>query len=426
MTSSADSVFNRPARDQRRVVVTGMGLLSPLGLNVKDSWEKACNGQSGISAITHFDTTDYDVKIAGEVKDFDPSKYIEKKEQKKMDRFIHLSLAAAEMAVEDAGIQWTDALRDQAGVFVGVGMGGLPMIEKQHQILLKRGPGRVTPFFIPGVISNLASGQISIKYQTRGPNYSVTSACSSGSHAIGEAARYIRDGHCKMMIAGGSEAVICSMAIAGFASMKALSTMNDSPTTASRPWDRDRDGFVMAEGAGILILEDMEEAQKRGAKIYGEVSGYGASSDGFHMTSPPSDGSGAALSMSMALKDAGLNPEDVGYINAHGTSTPVGDQIEVTAVKKVFGDHAKKLCMSSTKSMTGHGLGAAGAIESIFSLLALSTSVLPPTINLENPGEGCDLDFIPEAAREVPVSHVLNNSFGFGGTNASMIFSKIN
>lgn len=425
MNSSPQSVFHRPSKEQRRVAITGIGLLSPLGLSAKENWENVCNGASGIAPISLFDTSSFDVKIAGEVKNFDPDAYIAKKEQKKMDRFIHLAFAASEMAIVDSGIAWSDELRENTGVFIGVGIGGLPLIEKQHEILTQRGPGRVTPFFIPGVISNLASGQISIAHQLKGPNYSVTSACASGSHAIGEAARYIRDGLCSMMIAGGSESAVSPMAIAGFNSMKALSTNNQAPAEASRPWDKDRDGFVLAEGAGVVVLEDMELAMSRGAKIYGELSGYGASSDGYHMTSPPTNGQGAAKAMAFALKDASLTPDSIGYINAHGTSTPVGDQIEVTAIKRVFGAHAKKLAMSSTKSMTGHALGAAGAIESIFSLLSLSTSILPPTINLENPSDDCDLDFIPAVAREVSVKHVLNNSFGFGGTNASLIFSKV-
>lgn len=418
-------MFNRRPKEQRRVVVTGMGAVTPLGLNVAESWEKAINGQSGISKIEAFNTENYPVKFAGEVKGFDAEAYVPKKEIKKMDRFIPLSIAATTMAMEDAQVDLEKLNPQRVGVLIGVGLGGLPYIEQQHKVLMERGPSRLSPFFIPSTISNLAPGHISMKYGFQGPNFTVTSACASGAHAIGEAAKYIRDGHCDMMVAGGSESVVCEMAIGGFASMKALSTRNDSPQTASRPFDKTRDGFVLAEGAATLILEDYEVAKKRGAKIYAEVLGYGLSSDAYHMTNPAPEGKGAALSMKVALEDAEINPEDIQYINAHGTSTPVGDEIESVAIEGVFGEHAKNLWVSSTKSVMGHSLGAAGAIESIFSIMALHTGIVPPTANLENPDEGCRLDYVPGAAREKALSAVLNNSFGFGGTNSSLIFSKI-
>ncbi len=422
---SATNIFVRPAQPQRRVVVTGMGLISPLGLNLSESWSALVQGKSGIGPITQFDASTFDTKIAGEVKGFNPDTYIPKKEQKKMDRFIHLALAAAKMAIDDAQLELDDEDKIRTGTLVGVGMGGLPYIETQHSILRDRGPGRVSPFFIPSVITNMASGQISMTYGLKGPNYAISSACASGAHAIGEAAGFIRDGHCDIMIAGGSEAVVTPMAIGGFNSMRALSTRNDNPTAASRPWDRDRDGFVLAEGCGILILEDYEAASQRGAKIYAEVCGYGVSSDAYHMTSPSPGGVGAAQAMIMSLKDARINPDQVEYINAHGTSTPAGDEIETEAVKRVFGDHARKLWVSSTKSMIGHTLGAAGAVESVICIQALLTGAVPPTINLDNPSEDCDLDYVPKTAREKKMNYVLNNSFGFGGTNCSLLFGRI-
>ncbi len=424
---SQTSVFTRPTKPQRRVVVTGMGIVSPLGLTVDENWKNICSGQSGISTITHFDTERFDVKIAGEVKGFDPSVVIEKKEQKKMDRFTQFAMYAAQQAITDSGLDFSanEILRARTGAMVGVGIGGLPSIEEQCIILAAKGPSRITPFFIPLVITNMASGHISIRYGLRGPNFSVTSACASGVHSVGEAAKYIQDGTCDVMISGGVEAAVTPLAIAGFSSMRALSARNDEPTKASRPFDRNRDGFVLAEGGAILILEDYEHASRRGAKIYAELTGYGASSDAYHMTSPPPDGAGAAMAMKMALKNAELAPEKVGYINAHGTSTPTGDGIESTAIKFVFGEHAKKLWVSSTKSMTGHALGAAGALESVYSLLALKNQIAPPTINLDSPSEDCDLDYVPHHARDGKFEHVLNNSFGFGGTNACVIFSKI-
>lgn len=423
--AATENIYERAPKRQRRVVVTGMGMVTPLGLNLTDSWQAALAGKSGVARITQFDCTQYDTQIAGEVKDFDPSPYIDKKEQKKMDRFIHLSMAASDMALADSGISWTDELKSRTGVIIGVGMGGLPSIERNTQIILERGPSRVSPFFIPMVITNLASGQISIKHGLQGVNYSVTSACASGAHSIGEAASYIRNGICDVMLAGGAESTVSPLAIAGFGAMRALSTRNDTPERASSPFDRDRDGFVLAEGAATLVLESYEHAARRGARIYGEVAGYGTSSDAFHMTSPPPGGAGAAQAMAMALADAGIPGDGIDYINAHGTSTPVGDELEVQAVKKVLGAHAQKVWVSSTKSMTGHTLGAAGAIESAFALLTLFHNVAPPTINLQNPSEGCDLDFVPWTAREKLMRAVLNNSFGFGGTNASVVFTRV-
>jgi len=417
--------FERPGRPQRRVVITGMGMVTPLGLNLAESWKTAVSGQSGIDNITQFDASQFDVRFAGEVKNFDPAPYIEKKEQKKMDRFIHLSMASAQMAVQDSGLTFDEKLGSRTGCLVGVGIGGLSAIETQHSTLLERGPGRISPFFIPMVITNMAAGNISIKYGLRGPNYSVTSACASGAHSIGEAAGYIRRGLCDVMLAGGAEAAVCPLAIGGFAAMKALSTRNDQPKMASRPFDRDRDGFVLAEGSAILVLEDYEHAARRGAKIYAEVTGYGTTSDAHHMTNPAPGGAGGAAAMNLALRDAGLNPEQIQYINAHGTSTPAGDGLETQGIKTIFGDHARRLWVSSTKSMMGHSLGAAGAIESVFSVMALRESIAPPTINLENPSDDCDLDYVPHHARDGKFQHVLNNSFGFGGTNASLIFSKV-
>ncbi|MCB0379434.1 MAG: beta-ketoacyl-ACP synthase II [Bdellovibrionales bacterium] len=421
------SVFLRPEKPQRRVVVTGMGVVSPAGIGVETNWDNIINGRSGIGPITQFDASDFPAKIAGEVKNFNPDLVIEKKEQKKMDRFILFALEATRQAIEDSGLELEsdELLRARTGSLIGVGIGGLPMIEAQCKVLQERGPGRISPFFIPAVITNMASGHITIKYGLRGPNFSVTSACASGAHSIGESAKYIRDGHCDVMIAGGCEAAVTALGVGGFAAMKALSTRNSSPELASRPFDRDRDGFVLSEGSAILVLEDFEHASRRNAHIYAEVSGYGFSSDAYHMTNPAPGGEGAALSMKLALNDAGLKPDQVQYANAHGTSTPVGDGIESQAMKTVFGDHAKKLWVSSTKSIIGHTLGAAGAIESAYCLLALKHQVAPPTINLENPSDDCDLDYVPLTARDGNLKHVLNNSFGFGGTNASLVFSKL-
>lgn len=419
------NIFERPALPQRRVVVTGVGLMTPLGLTVSESWSGLIQGKSGIATISQFDASAYDAQIAGEVKGFNPDEFVPKKEQKKMDRFIQFTLAATKMALTDSGLQVTEDDKPRIGTFIGVGMGGLPFIEAQHDILKERGPGRVSPFFIPSVITNMAAGQVSMAYGFKGPNYCVTSACASGAHAIGEATNYIRNGKCDVMIAGGAEAVVTPMAIGGFAAMRALSTRNDNPSAASRPWDRDRDGFVLAEGVGVLVLEDYEHASKRGARIYAEVCGYGASSDAYHMTTPSPGGEGASRAMKACLEDARIRPEQVDYINAHGTSTPAGDELETEAVKRIFGDHAKKVWISSTKSMIGHTLGAAGAVESVICTQAMATSIVPPTINLDNPSDDCDLDYVPKVAREKKLNYVLNNSFGFGGTNCSLLFGRI-
>ncbi len=419
------SQIHRAPKPQHRVVVTGISAITPLGNNLEDSWKKILEGQSGIGPITKFNTEGYDVRFAGEVKGFNPDDYIPKKEQKKMDLFTQYSMACAKMALENAKLVVDPGLGEKGGTIIGVGMGGLPTIEEQFQKVLEKGPSRITPFFIPVVITNMAAGQVSITYGLKGPNYSVTSACASGAHAIGEAANYIRNGHFDFMIAGGAESTVCAMAIGGFAAMRALSTRNDSPTTASRPFDKDRDGFVLAEGAALVVLESLEFAQKRGAKIICELTGYGVSSDAYHMTNPAPEGAGAARAIQMALKDADLKPSQIQYINAHGTSTPVGDELETQAIKSVFGEHAKKLLVSSTKSMTGHTLGAAGAIESVFCIKALQDQVAPPTINLQNPSEGCDLDYVAGKKRPAKLTNVLNNSFGFGGTNACLIFSEM-
>jgi 3-oxoacyl-[acyl-carrier-protein] synthase II len=391
---------------------------------MQDTWTAALSGKSGIAKITRFSTEGYDVTFAGEVKGFNPDLYVHKKEQKKMDLFIQYSMACAKMALEDAKLEITPDLGEKTGVIIGVGIGGLPSIEEQHSKLLERGPSRISPFFIPMVITNLAAGQVSIQYGLKGPNYSVTSACATGAHSIGEATKYIRDGECDVMLAGGAESTICPLAVGGFAAMKALSTRNDAPASASRPFDKDRDGFVLAEGAAVLVLESLEHAQKRGANIICEVTGYGVSSDAYHMTNPAPEGAGGAMAIRKALKDANLRPEEIQYLNAHGTSTPVGDGLETAGIKSVFGDHSKKLWVSSTKSMTGHTLGAAGAIESAFCAMAIKNQIVPPTINLENPSEDCDLDYVPNQARDGKILNVVNNSFGFGGTNACLVLSK--
>lgn len=416
--------FERSSKTQRRVVVTGIGAISPLGLDAETSWKNLVAGKSGISTISRFDPKDLDCQIAGEIKGFDPDPFIHKKDQKKMDMFIQYSMAATEMAIVNSRINPDSLKTPRAGIIVGTGIGGLPGIETTANTLRDRGPARITPFFIPMVISNLASGQIAIKYGAQGPNLCVVTACATGAHSIGEAVKYIRDGLCDVMIAGGTESTISPLAVGGFSAMRALSTRNSQPTMASRPFDKDRDGFVMGEGAAVLILEDWEYAEKRGAPILAEVTGYGVSCDAYHMTNPSPGGEGAARAMQMSLDDAGLEPDNIQYINAHGTSTPVGDEIETQAIKRVFGSHAHNLLVSSSKSMTGHLLGAAGALESIFSILALRDQIAPPTINLENPSDGCDLDYVPLQARDGKFENVLNNSFGFGGTNCSLIFSK--
>lgn len=415
----------RPAKEQRRVVITGVGAVTPLGNTAEDSWKKALKGESGIAPITKFDSSLFDVHFAGEVKNFNADLYIDKKEQKKMDTFIHYAIAASKMAMEMSGLQLSEELKEKTGVFIGSGMGGLPGIEEQYSKFKERGPGRISPFFIPSVITNLASGQISIIYGAKGPNYCLTSACASGAHSIGEAARYIRDGICDVMIAGGTESTVCAMGVGGFAAMRALSTRNEDPTKASRPWDKDRDGFVLAEGAGVMVLEDYESAVKRGATILAELTGYGMSSDAYHMTSPAPEGAGGYAAMKMAVKDAGILPGDINYINAHGTSTPMGDGLESAAIEKLMGTDSNRIWVSSTKSVMGHALGAAGSIEAVFCVLAIKDQIAPPTINLVSPSEDCRLDYIPHEARSGKLKHVLNNSFGFGGTNSSLIFSQV-
>jgi 3-oxoacyl-[acyl-carrier-protein] synthase II len=412
------------ANGQRRVVITGAGVVSPLGNSLDETWQSALKGKSGVGPITRFDASGYEVRFAGEVKNFNADLYVEKKEQKKMDLFIQYSLATAQMAIEHSGFKVTEENTYRTGVFIGSGMGGLPGIEDQHTRLMEKGPSRVSPFFVPSVISNLAPGWISIIHGIKGPNYTVTSACASGAHGIGEAYNYIRFGLADQMIAGGTESAVCGLAISGFTNMKALSTRNESPQEASRPWDKDRDGFVMGEGAATFVMESLESALKRNAKIICEVTGYAATSDAYHITSPDPDGQGFVHAMNGALKDAALKPSDIDYINAHGTSTPMGDPLESAAIKKVLGDHAKKVWVSSTKSMMGHLLGAAGAMETAFCAMALQEQIVPPTINLKTPGEGCDLDYVPNEARAGKLKHVLNNSFGFGGTNSCLILSK--
>lgn len=409
---------------KRRVVITGLGAVTPLGLDVKSSWQAILEGKSGVGYITHFDATTYPVKIAAEVKGFEPTNYIEIKEVKKMDRFIHFAIAATQMAIEDSGLRIEKENPEKIGVVIGSGMGGLPAIEYYHKLALEKGWKRVSPFFIPMVIINLAAGQVSLKYGLKGPNLAVTTACASGNHAIGEAFRMIEYGDADIMIAGGAEAVITPMAVAGFSVMRALSTRNDEPQKASRPFDIDRDGFVMGEGAGIIILEELEHALNRGAKIYAELTGYGMSSDAYHITAPAPEGEGGARCMKMALKDAGINPKEIDYINAHGTATKQGDELESQAIKTVFGEHAYKLCVSSTKSMTGHLLGAAGGVEAIFTILSIYENIVPPTINLDNPDPECDLDYVPYKMRKKEINYAMTNSFGFGGTNASLIFRK--
>jgi 3-oxoacyl-[acyl-carrier-protein] synthase II len=421
----------------RRVVVTGLGIVSPLADGVDLTWEKLIASKSGIKEITQFDVSDLPAKIAGMVPRgdtdvrgkglFNPDLYVSPKEQRKMDNFILYAIAAADQAIADSGwVPQTDHDREVTGVMIGAGIGGLPEIDRISTILTESGPRRVTPFFIPASLINLASGHVSIKHQFKGPNHAVVTACATGAHAIGDAARLIMFGDADVMVAGGTEAAVCRIGLTGFCAARAVSTgYNDTPEQASRPWDDGRDGFVMGEGSGILVLEEFEHAKKRGAKIYAEVIGYGMSGDAYHITSPAEDGDGAYRAMRAALKNAKINPEEIDYINAHGTSTPIGDAIEIKAVKRAFGDHAYKLSMSSTKSSIGHLLGAAGSIEAIFSILAIQNQVVPPTLNLSNPSPGCDLDLVPLYAKQRPVKTILSNSFGFGGTNASLILRAI-
>jgi 3-oxoacyl-[acyl-carrier-protein] synthase II len=408
----------------RRVVVTGVGLVCALGIGTEESWKNLLAGVSGITCITSFDTTGFDCRIAGEVKNFDPFRWIEKKELKKMGRFIQVALAGADFAVRMANWKQEQSDLDEVGVYVSSGIGGFDIIEREHGKLLQGGPGKISPFFIPSAIVNLASGHISIRYGARGPNSATATACSASAHAIGDSFKIIERGAAEMMICGGTEATITPMGIGGFASMKALSTRNDDPGHASRPFDAQRDGFVVGEGAGILILESLEHAQKRGAEILAEIVGYGMSGDAYHITQPAENGDGAFRVMRAALKDAKLSPEDIGYVNAHGTSTPLGDCLETIALKRVFGERAKQVPVSSTKSMTGHLLGGAGGLEAGISVLALRDQILPPTINQETPDPACDLDYVPNKARKASVEYALSNSFGFGGTNAALIFKR--
>jgi 3-oxoacyl-[acyl-carrier-protein] synthase II len=408
----------------RRVVVTGVGLLTPLGIGTEASWEAIRAGKCGIGPITQFDAAAFSCRIAGEVKGFDPANYIEKKEIKKMGRFIQFAIAAAECALKDSGLKVTPETAEMVGVYIGSGIGGFEVIEREHQTLLEHGPRRISPFFIPATIINLASGYVSIRSGAKGPNSATATACTTSAHSIGDSFRLIQHGDALAMICGGTEACITPMGIGGFAAMRALSTRNDDPARASRPWDRDRDGFVVGEGAGILVLEELEFARSRGAHILAEVVGYGMSADAFHVTAPPDNGDGAYRVMRNALRDAGLEPHHVQYVNAHGTSTEVGDRAETVAVKRAFGEHSKNIAVSSTKSMTGHLLGGAGGLEAGITVMAIRDQIAPPTINLDNPDEGCDLDYIPHHARPMMIEHALSNSFGFGGTNGCLIFKK--
>lgn len=410
---------------KRRVVVTGLGMLSPLGLTVNESWEGLQAGRSGAAPIEAFDTTNFSTRFSASVKGFNPEAFMPAKDARRMDSFIQLGMAAGVQAFQDSGIVVTEENAARIGCLVGAGIGGLGTIEQNHDALRDVGPRKVSPFFVPGSIINMVSGNLSIQYGLRGPNLSIVTACTSGAHSIGHAARIIMYGDADAMVAGGAEDATTPLGLAGFSAARALSTRNDDPAKASRPWDRDRDGFVLGNGAGVLVLEEYEHAKKRGAKIYGELIGFGMSGDAYHMTSPPENGAGAALSMACALKDADITPAQIDYINAHGTSTKAGDLAETTAVKHVFGDHAKKVMVSSTKSMTGHLLGAAGAVEAIISLLCLRDQVVPPTINLDNPDEGCDLDYVPHTARQAKLDIVMSNSFGFGGTNGTLVFKRV-
>src|SRR6478609_1502484 len=409
----------------RRVVVTGMGIVSPLGNDLASTWDGIVNGRSGIGPVTHFDVSGLTTRIAGEVRDFDITRWVNPKDAKKMDEFIHYGVAASMMALEDAGITIDDSNAERIGALIGSGIGGLRGIEEQTIKAHEGGPRKISPFYVPSTIINMLPGQVSLLTGAKGPNFSAVSACATSNHSIGIAMRMIQHGDADVMVAGGAEHGCTPTSVAGFCSMKALSTRNDDPTRASRPWDRDRDGFVIADGAGIMILEEYEHAKKRGAKIYCELAGFGASSDAYHMTAPSENGEGPSRCMAMAMRDAGVNPDQVDYVNAHGTSTPLGDLAETHAMKRAFGDHAYKMMVSSTKSMTGHLLGAAGGVEAVFSVLALHHGVVPPTINLDEPGEGCDLDYVPNVAREKKIEVAMSNGFGFGGTNGTLVFRKI-
>jgi len=409
----------------RRTVITGLGAVTPVGHNVEDSWRSILEGKSGIGVIDHFDTSAFASRIGGSVRDFDLSPYMSPKEARKTDPFIHYGIAAAMQAIEDSGLEVTDENSERVGIAIGSGIGGLPGIEKGYDNYLKGGPRKISPFFVPSNIINMIAGNLSIQYGIKGPNYGIVTACSTGTHNIGDAARMIERGDVDVMIAGGAEMATSPTGLGGFASARALSTRNDDPEAASRPWDKDRDGFVLGDGAGVVVVEEYEYAKARGARIYAELIGFAMSSDAFHITLPPEDGDGARRCMVLAMKDAGVNPEDVDYINAHGTSTPAGDVIETRAVKAALGAHAAKTAVSSTKSMIGHLLGAAGGVEAVFSVLAIHDGVAPPTINLDEPGEECDLDYVPNQAREMPINISVSNSFGFGGTNGTLIFRRV-
>ena len=410
---------------RRRVVVTGLGIISPVGNSVAEAWSNILAGKSGISRITRFDPAAFSAQIAGEVQGFEVTEYISAKEARRMDTFIHFGMAAGIQALRDSGLEVTPENADRIGVNIGSGIGGLPIIEQTRDDYLKSGPRKISPFFIPAAIINMISGDLSIMFGLKGPNFAMVTACSTAAHCIGESGRLIEYGDADVMIAGGSEATVTPLAVGGFASARALSTRNDDPQAASRPWDKERDGFVLGEGAGIVVLEEFEHAKRRGARIYAELAGFGMSADAYHMTAPMADGDGAARCMASAMRNAEINPDEIDYINAHGTSTPLGDVAETVAVKRCFGEHAKKLAMSSTKSMTGHLLGAAGGVEAVFSVLALTDQVAPPTVNLINQDPSCDLDYVPNSARQMPVRAVLSNSFGFGGTNGTLIFRRV-
>jgi 3-oxoacyl-[acyl-carrier-protein] synthase II len=410
---------------KRRVVVTGIGLVTPLGLDTESTWQSILAGKSGVALIDHFDASDLSCRICSHVKNFDVAQYMPEKEARKRDYFIQYGMAAAIQAIEHSGLKVTEANANRIGLAIGSGIGGLPSIERNHVTLLESGPRRLSPFFIPSSLINMISGHLSIQYGMKGPNIALVSACTTGTHNIGMAARTIAYGDADVMIAGAAEMATTKLGIGGFAAMRALSTRNDEPEKASRPWDKDRDGFVLGDGAGVIVLESYEHAMARGAHIYAELSGFGMSADAHHMTTPHPTGEGAASSMNAALADASMRPEDIQYINAHGTSTPAGDELEVLGVKRTFADHAYRLAVSSTKSMTGHLLGAAGSVEAIFCILAIRDQVAPPTINLDNPSDGCDLNFVPHQPQSMLINAALSNSFGFGGTNGSLIFKKI-
>jgi 3-oxoacyl-[acyl-carrier-protein] synthase II len=408
----------------RRVVVTGVGLLSALGNGTEATWSALLAAKSGVGPITQFDASEFSTRIAAEVKNFDPLEFIDRKELRKMGRFIHFAIAASDEAMKASGLKVTSENAERVGVYIGSGIGAFEVIEREHKNLLEKGPSRISPFFIPATIVNLASGQVSIRTGAKGPNSATATACATGAHSIGDSFRLIQHGYADAMICGGAEAAITPMGVGGFAALRALSSRNDEPEKASRPWDRDRDGFVVGEGAGIMVLEDLETALKRGAPIVAEIVGYGMGGDAYHITAPSEDGDGAYRVMRNSLIDAGIQPDVVDYVNAHGTSTPVGDQIEVTGVKRAFGEHASKIAVSSSKSMTGHLLGGAGGLEAGITVLAIRDQIAPPTINLDNPDEGCDLDFVPHTARKMEIRYALSNSFGFGGTNGSLIFRR--